>query len=58
MPRMHKKVPRTTLHKTPTLRRTHSYMYAHVYVCIVARYEFPDDNKQKILEPKLCNIFC
>ena len=29
------------------------------YVCMYAcMYEFPDDNKQVILEPKLFNIFC
>ena len=32
----------------------HACMYAHVYVCTC---EFPDDNKQEILEPKIFNIF-
>ena len=33
----------------------HGCMYVCMYVCM---YEFPDDNKQEILELKLFNIFC
>ena len=30
-------------------------MYVCMYACM---HEFPDDNKQEILEPKLINMFC
>ena len=33
----------------------HGCMCTHVYACI---YEFPYNNKQEMLEPKLFNIFC
>ena len=39
----------------PPSRENPACMCACVYVCI---YEFPDDNKQEILEMKLFSIFC
>ena len=34
-------------------------MYLCIHLCIyISMHEFPDDNKQEILEPKHFNIFC